>query len=159
MPGPHGLAARDCSSASEKMLRYLAATSMTMRWPRSSVALLVRTIRCASNVSLDRAAPPVTPDEAIGTHARWCNHDGRCHDHGPRGHDDGAAIDNAAAIRSTMETGPASARGIGRAKACDSAGKQDSCKNRSHVSSMVELQRGQIDHPSCVVDGIIAARR
>jgi hypothetical protein len=56
-----------------------------------------------------------------------------------------------------MEAGPASAGGIGSAQASDGAGKQNSGKNRPHVSSL--LRRLAAPEQSFLLNALSLARQ
>jgi hypothetical protein len=96
---------------------------------------------------LDRAAAPLTPEEANGAAAatRLDHDDGRTLD------DDGFAIGNASLIGTAMETAAATLGGIGnaKAKACDGACNHNCCEKILHVFSLYigPARRCLSDHP------------
>jgi hypothetical protein len=77
----------------------------------------------------DRPAASVSPREAVRAATAWHNDDGALDDNGTLDdhwaaghHDNRTAIDDASAIRSTMEAGAASACRVGATETCEGAG-------------------------------------
>jgi len=95
--------------------------------PRVSGVLPWLSVSCS-----DRAATSVTPHETIGTDTAARHHDHR----GPFDHDD-AAIGDASAIGTAMESRAASAGGVRGAEARDGACQQNCCEKVFHVFSFI----------------------